>query len=212
MNDGAHATRRKWSLKGKAWTPTDNSTPAAKCAIRLWLLDNMKRTRTLECYGSEQSMFWQVWCKHAESVAGATGDALTYLRAANLDYDIFDVDCYGSPYEAIEIIGQRALPDRIAIAATDGSLRRSAMMRSKISSYLCEKGGFDNEDKRLKAAIFHRYPVFCRLVLERILSGWQIDQFAVKYAEGGAWKNATAYFGIILQRSQDTPAGVGPAA
>lgn len=195
------AVRKMKQFKMGKWKPTDNSTPGAKIALRLWLLEKIPGATVMELYGGGGVMNDQVWSERASAVTINEGDALKRLfEHDTLPQQVFDVDSYASPFEAIELIGQKATSTTVGVVATDGSLRRSAMMRTRISSYLVEKCGFDNASKTQKANIFHNYPSFLLQVLRAILPDWTVEAIAVKYAEGGAWKQATAYFAVVILR------------
>jgi hypothetical protein len=53
---------------------------------------------------------------------------------------------------------------------------------------------------KLMDVIYNKYPAFLRHVIKLIVPNYEIERLAVKYGEG-TWKQATAYFGVILKRS-----------
>ena len=115
----------------------DNSHPLEKAALREWVLTHISPARVLDVYGGNGLMFERVWKSKTENYRTADGDALEWLNTQKeFTENIFDIDPYASPYEALEIISQKATTMRIGIVCTDGTLRRVAMMRTRIPKFL----------------------------------------------------------------------------
>jgi hypothetical protein len=176
----------------------DNSHPLEKIALREWALTYISSARVLDVYGGNGLMFEKVWKLKAKSYRAAEGDALEWLQSQEeFIENTFDVDPYASPYEALEIIGQKSTLDRIGVVCTDGTLRRVAMMRTHIPAFLRARCGWPERSLTLMAGIYHQYPRYLRHVLACILPQWEIERLAIQYGKG-TWKQATVYFASIL--------------
>jgi hypothetical protein len=178
----------------------DNSHPAEKIALREWILTHISPAHVLDVYGGNGLMFERAWKSKAESYSSSDGDALEWLKS-NKEFteNVFDVDPYASPYEALEIIGQKATTERIGIVCTDGTLRRVSMMRTRIPEFFRERCGWPERSLTLMAGIYHQYPRYLRHVLACVLPQWQVERLAVQYGKG-TWKQATVYFAAILMK------------
>lgn len=177
----------------------DNSHPREKIVLREWLLTHISPARVLDVYGGNGLMFDRVWNLKAENYRVADGDSLRWLQSQNgFAENIFDVDPYASPYEALEIIGQKAGIVRIGIVCTDGTLRRVAMMRTHIPKFFQEHCGWPERSLTLMAGIYyHQYPRYLRHVLACVAPQWEIERLAIQYGKG-TWKQATVYFAAVL--------------
>lgn len=178
----------------------DNSHPIEKIALREWVLTYISPARVLDVYGGNGLMFERVWKSKAESYQSADGDALQWLQSQReFTENTFDVDPYASPYEALEIIGQKATTERIGIVCTDGTLRRVAMMRTHIPEFLRTRCGWPERSLTLMAGIYHQYPRYLRHVLACVVPQWEIERLAIQYGKG-TWKQATVYFSAVLAK------------
>jgi hypothetical protein len=178
----------------------DNSHPREKIALREWVLTHVPHARVLDVYGGNGLMFEKVWKLKTEAYRSIEGDALQWLQSqTELTENVFDVDPYASPYEALEIIGQKATPDRIGVACTDGTLRRVAMMRTKIPKFLQNQCGWPERSLTLMAGIYHQYPRYLRHVLACVVPQWETERLAIQYGKG-TWKQATCYYAAVLQK------------
>lgn len=177
----------------------DNSHPAIKIALREWAASMFINPSVLDVYGGGGMMFDKAWNKY--NYHQATGEALQWLNNNQCCYDIYDVDPYASPFEAMEIIFKKTTRKIIGFVCTDGCLRRAAMMRTHLPKFICDKCGWSNRDGSLMAAIYHQYPAFIRHVIKSIAPGWDIIKLAVKYGVG-TWKQATVYFACICEKHQ----------
>jgi len=178
----------------------DNSHPLEKIALREWVLTHISQAHILDIYGGNGLMFEKVWKSKGESYSSTDGDAIQWLQSrAELTENVFDIDPYASPYEALEIIGQKVALDRIGVVCTDGTLRRVAMMRTKIPKFLQDQCGWPERSLTLMAGIYHQYPRYLRHVLSCVASQWKIERLAIQYGKG-TWKQATVYFAAILTK------------
>ncbi len=176
----------------------DNSHPQEKIALREWLLTHISAATVLDVYGGNGLMFERVWKSKAENYRAAGGDAIQWLQSQNeFNENIFDIDPYASPYEALEIVGQKATLERIGIACTDGALRRVAMMRTRIPEFLRGRCRWPERSLTLMAGIYHQYPKYLRHVLACVCPRWEIERLAIQYGKG-TWKQATVYFAAVL--------------
>ena len=183
----------------------NNSHPCKKIALREWILTHISPAHVLDVYGGNGLMFEKVWKSQNESYRSAVGDALEWLQAqSEFTENIFDIDPYASPYEAIEIIGQKTTTERIGIVCTDGTLRRVAMMRTRIPKFFQERCGWPERSLTLMAGIYHQYPRYLRHVLSCVVPQYGIERLAIQYGKG-TWKQATVYFAVVLTK-RPTPA------
>lgn len=115
-----------------------------KVEIRRRLLDAIADAAVLDCFAGAGKMHREVWRLAADYVAcdlkWYRDDRLAYvadnrrlLRSIDLRaFSVFDLDAYGSPWEAAMIIAARrqVLPgERVAFAITDGSSLKIKMGR-----------------------------------------------------------------------------------
>lgn len=178
----------------------DNSHPREKIALREWALTHISPAHVLDIYGGNGLMFEWVWKLKAESYRAADGDALEWLSTqSEFTENTFDVDPYASPYEALEIIGNKATAEKIGVVCTDGTLRRVAMMRTHIPQFFRERCGWPERSLTLMAGIYHQYPRYLRHVLSCVVPQWEIERLAIQYGKG-TWKQATVYFAVILTK------------
>jgi hypothetical protein len=186
-------------MSGPRTIEKDNSHPLIKIRLRQWHIEKFNQDiSVLDVYGAHGLMFGKVWSKY--DYTPTDGDAIEWLEQQNcLGQDIFDIDPYSSPYDALLLIAQKASKDKIGICCTDGCLRRQAQMRGKMPRTLQTLCGWPLKDNHLFAAIYHNYPAFLRGILAKIFEGWSIGNLAVKYGIG-CGRQSTVYFAAILQR------------
>jgi len=184
----------------------DNTNVCAKIALRLWMLDLLSEKPTnisvLDVYGAFGMMYRQVWEKGAGRYEGSQGDALEWLETHDLNYDIYDIDPWGSPYEALAIINRKATLERIGIVATDGYLLRHGQMRGYISRVLQETMGWPKKDNSLLAAIYYDYSAFLRGILVKLMNRYDLQRLAVAKNRGkGKQGGNVAYFAGVFRVS-----------
>lgn len=188
------------AIKRKGRQPVDNSFPALKIALREWVVAEFMSARVLDVYGGYGLMYRQVWSRVSSSYEATDGDSLAWLQdRESLDYDLFDVDPYGSPFEALQIIAKRAIRNRIGLVCTDGCLRRQGTYRGNLPKVVEQTCGWGSENKALMASIYYNYPGHLRYLLRHLMPGWFIETLAVRYGKGGG-KHTMAYFAFILKR------------
>lgn len=178
----------------------DNSHPGKKIALREWVLTQIQSPHVIDVYGGNGLMFEWVWKSKSKSYRTSDGDALTWLQSQQkFTENVFDIDPYASPYEALEIIGNKSTAERIGIVCTDGTLRRVAMMRTRLPEFFRNRCGWPERSLTLMAGIYHQYPRYLRHVLACVLPQWEVERLAVQYGNG-TWKQATVYFAAILTK------------
>jgi len=176
----------------------DSSFSIQKVGLRWWLCDQMPASSVLDVYGGYGLMWRQVWERRATTYTATDGDALKWLEFHNLDYDIYDIDPWGSPWEALDRINQKSTKDKIGIVCTDGAVKRQGQIRGLMPKIIVEKLAWDTKDKRLLAEVFYHYPAACRQILRAVMPSHKIIALAVK--EHGGCGCGTAYFAAILQK------------
>jgi hypothetical protein len=181
---------------------TDNSHPVIKIALRQWIAEKFELPIVLDVYGGYGMMYESVWKVLAKEYLTSEGEAINWLDSQKrLGADIFDVDPYSSPYEALEMIGNKAIKKHIGIVCTDGCLRRQAHMRGHLTKFLEQKCGWDSSNKGLMAAIYYQYPSFLRFVLQKIMPEWKASSLAIKYGIGFG-RQSTVYFACLMEKIQ----------
>lgn len=118
----------------------DNSHDArrAKVELRQWVLREVQPARVIDVFAGDGEMYRDAWSKAAEYLGFderpihdarslMIGDSYQLLRAIDLRrWNVFDVDCYGQPWQALLIIAARrqwAAGEIGAVVCTDSSLR-----------------------------------------------------------------------------------------
>lgn len=113
---------------------TNNAKTDAKKKIRQKVLSLIDNPSVLEVYCGAGDMYYDVWHK-ANSYTGIDklkffderrticGDAIKAVSTINLDeFNIFDIDAYGSPYDVLKIIIERVPKNKkqYGFVITDG--------------------------------------------------------------------------------------------
>lgn len=113
---------------------TNNAKTNAKQKLRESVFDNMTDVSILEVYCGAGEMYKSVWHK-AKKYTGidkvkffderhtVCGDAEKAIRLVNInDYNVFDIDAYGSPYEILDYIVNKIDSNnkKIGFVITDG--------------------------------------------------------------------------------------------
>ena len=176
----------------------DNQFPAIKIKLRKWLLAFFNNPSVLDIYGGNGLMYKFVWKNNSEKYIAVDCDAIEWLNKNTCNFDIFDVDPYSSPYEAIEVIGRKTQKEVFGLVCTDGMLRRQAKMRGSMSNFLQKKMNWPRKDNDLFARIFYNYPGYLRLVLKELCQNYTVEKLAVKYGFGSSCD--TCYFAALLKR------------
>jgi hypothetical protein len=118
----------------RQWKPVDNTALGPKVEIRRRLLQELAAPSVLDCYAGSGEL-WRS-CYQGVRYLGLDRkrivdgrkvlqiDNREFLRRANLaEYNLFDLDAYGSPWHPFLIVlHRRKLPlgERLAFALTDG--------------------------------------------------------------------------------------------
>lgn len=132
----------------------DNSAPAAKIALRAWLVDQIQPARVLDCFAGTGQM-WRGAYQRTEFYLGLDRkvaptdarrliacDSLRYLRDRDVDiarFNLFDLDAYGSPYQHLAIICSRLrAKSAVGFVLTSGLGFNAAMnsMETKLLEYV----------------------------------------------------------------------------
>ncbi len=189
-------------ISGKTFTGKkhNNSNPFVKIKIREWLIQQMDNPQSiLDIYGGHGLMFKKVWSRFPD-YSISEGDAVKWLKQQELfKHDIFDIDPYGSPYEALLIISEKAEKNIIGLVCTDGALRFEAKIRGKLPKILLEKCKWDGTSRTLKAAIYYQYPKYLRFALKKLMPDWTLEKLAIKVAVGQG-KSGTVYWAGLFSR------------
>jgi hypothetical protein len=124
--------------KRKTHKLDENSSYDAKIKVRKFVVDSLKNKdpMILDCFAAKGKM-WELAYDKTPNYLGIDmklylddrkmicADNLSYLKSADLDqFDIFDLDAYGSPMNAIAIIAKRfqwRTKTEIGIVFTDGT-------------------------------------------------------------------------------------------
>jgi len=176
----------------------NNSHPLVKIAIREWILKYIDNPSVLDVYGGKGMMFEKVWKEKEKKYQASKGDAIEWLKnQKQFDQNIFDIDPYASPFEALKIITEKATLKKIGVVCTDGYLRRVSMMRTGLSKFFQENCKWPERSLTLMAGIYHKYPSYLRYVLKCIAPQWNIERLVIQYGQG-TWKQATCYFSVVL--------------
>lgn len=184
---------------------TDNAPIAAKQQIRLSILDKIKNPRVCEVFCGTGEMYRSVWHK-AEDYIGIDkrkffderiticGDAEKAIRTINLnDYNIFDIDAYGSPYNILSYIVQnRTEKGELAFVLTDGS--SMDLRLGRVSRGLRELSGIKNHILKRASNIHDELIIEVVKNIERI-TGKKSSDFVIAKGKTGA---AMRYYAFIL--------------
>lgn len=156
----------------------DNSWLNAKRAVRAWALGALGHVpaAAYEAFGSGGASTRWLRSVKCEKVDGCTGDAIKDLSALTwCEYEWFDVDPWGDPWEAIRIVGQRATAQRIALFVCDGYLPMVGRMRFPWPLSVRNNLGWRDDDDTRKAWVWYHYPAAFREVLACVMPGWVIE-------------------------------------
>ena len=113
---------------------TNNAKTNAKPEIRHRILSMIDSPRVLEVFCGAGEMYHSVWhmadrytgidkVKYFDNRHTICGDAKKAVKLIDVsDYNIFDIDAYGSPYDVLNIVLSRYQGDakRLAFILTDG--------------------------------------------------------------------------------------------
>lgn len=112
---------------------TDNANVSAKKELREFALTLHKNPRVLEVFCGEGEMYRSVWHKSKiytgidkrkffDERATICGDALKAMQLVDVnDFNIIDIDAYGSPYEIMANVAKNFSGDELTLVITDGT-------------------------------------------------------------------------------------------
>ena len=182
--------KREWWRTKKKPVKVHNSEKCveAKSEIRLAVFDELERVDVLDAFcGPDGVMYERVWC-NANTYVGIdrdwkmtdrrrrfVGDNMVVVGAIDpKPYNVFDLDAFGSPWEAAILLSKRrpfTRGERGAVILTDGCSMRSALgMATKAQKYLLgmkrlapKADGYDSIYRMMKAALLERWNLrLCR--------------------------------------------------
>lgn len=189
--------------KIKQWKQKNNSSPGLKVSIRKWVVSKMSGDLfVLDVYGGYGLMHSLLWKHVSKTYRSSIGDAMLFLEnEGTLQENVFDIDPYASPYEALFFVLEKAVCNEIAVVCTDGSLRRQCFMRSKIPLFIQKHTGWPRRDLSLMASIWYQYPAYLRFLINKLgVDRWEIKHLAVEYSKGTPRNQQTCYFAALLKR------------
>lgn len=182
---------------GPRTTHKDNSHPAIKIALRKWLISELKPKSVIDVYGGHGMMFERLWKDFEYSCS--EGDSIEWLNKQTiLDFDLFDIDPYSTPYEALEIVCNKTNKNIIGVVCTDGMLKRQAGMRGNFTKFIQKKCNWPAKDNTLMAGVYHQYPKFLRYVIKCVCPDFNIEKLAIK--TGLKQSQATVYWAALFTR------------
>lgn len=184
---------------------TDNAPITAKRQIRLSILDKIKSPRVCEVFCGAGEMYRSVWHK-ADDYIGIDrrkffderkticGDAEKAIRIINLnEYNIFDIDAYGSPYNILSYIVQnRTEKGSVAFIITDGSAMDLRLGR--VGKGLRELSGIKNHILKRASNVHDELIIEAIKNIERITGKAHSDFIIAKGKTGAAMR----YYAFIL--------------
>lgn len=118
-------------MKASLWKPRDNSMPSAKATLRRRFLP--ENASVLDCFCGDGEMYRLAYAGRIKSYLGLDMkrihdpklclliNNLSFLAKRNLSqFNVFDLDDYGSPWRQFYLILKREKPRPITIYMTDG--------------------------------------------------------------------------------------------
>lgn len=144
---------------------TDNSDPAAKVMLRQYFLKQEKENKILDLFQGQKIMYQHCY-KDATKYKGFDLKAANLLERANNkkailfenldDYNFFDLDAYGSPWELFfNIIIRLKEAKGVRFVVTDG-----LFLNNRYGSSTILQKAILNIPKRFKVPNFHRHYYF----------------------------------------------------
>jgi tRNA G26 N,N-dimethylase Trm1 len=187
---------------------TNNAKTDAKQKLRESVFLNMKNSNVLEVYCGSGEMYNAVWYK-AEKYTGIDkvkffdkrhticGDAEKAIRLVDInDYNIFDIDAYGSPYEILDyIVGKIDLKNKkIGFVVTDGV--NMDLKLGRVCKGLRRFIGYDFHIAK-RANVLH--DDFIKIVIDKIASRLKgkVENLLIAQGVTGA---AMRYYSFVINR------------
>ncbi len=184
---------------------TNNAKTTAKTDLRSNILKAIKNPCVLEVFCGSGEMYQAVWNK-ADRYTGIDkvkqfderhticGDARKALRIIELsDYNIFDIDAYGSPYDVLDdILTLREISKPVGFCITDGI--DMDLRLGRVCKGLRKFIGYEhNIAKRANNLHDQFIKIVCEKVAER-LDG-QVQNFMMATGKTGA---AMKYYSFLV--------------
>lgn len=187
---------------------TNNAKTNAKKELRQSVFSEIKNQKVLEVFCGSGEMYHAVW-KYAEMYTGIDkvkffderhticGDAEKAIRLVNVnDYNIFDIDAYGSPYEILNYIIDKIDDSnrKIGFVITDG-----INMDLKLGRVCLGLRRFVDYDHHIAKRAHILHDEFIKIVLERIKERLKGNISSFKIAHGNKGSNMR-YYSFIVNR------------
>ncbi len=190
---------------------TDNSNVSLKLAVRRWVSERIARPwRVLDLYCGEVGAMYQGIWREAETYFGVdkfrphklatTARMSAEVASQRLDlgrYNIFDVDCYASPWAVARRVLLRRGPGRLALVLTDGEDRALKKQGNEIIRATLGLGNLS--DLRLLV----RYRELVMGLMVRSLA----EMPAVRFLGGVKAETNThvTYLGLLFDKQEEEP-------
>lgn len=183
----------------------------AKLELRRWILDVVRPSRVLDVFaGIDGEMHRGAWYA-ADRYLGLderwspddmrdrlVGDSYQILRSIDLaPWNIFDIDCYGMPWEALLIVAARrswAPGEPGAIICTDSALRS----RFGFASH-AQVAAVGLADRKLGTPTPRQYHSMLRLGVARWAGASGVCVDAMRMVEGNRSGGAMRYFAVTFR-------------
>lgn len=184
--------------------PRDNTNFAAKVELRnIFLADAPTPTKILECYAGEERKLYNACYEGMDVTAldlkGGHGvkkiDNRIFIKRHADDYNFFDMDAYGSPYELlVTLAATRKSHDPFIVIVTDGlKLNLNYQHAPKIIQTTSNLSGKLNVPGLFK---FHNY--FIWYILKSISQKYDIEITNLRIANGDCGN--MKYFGFSARK------------
>lgn len=180
--------------KSNKKTNNHPKSEAAKIALRRHVLDGISQARVFDAFAGSGKMYRAVW----HEAAAYTGCDIKWfrdersvfvakcqrvMRAIDLaDYNVFDLDAYGSPWLQVRILAARrhlAPGEKFGLVLTDGSgLKLKMGQCPKAMAQLCgmDKSSIPGINRAHGLLIDQALAETCRLMGARIVARWEHDR------------------------------------
>jgi len=205
----------KIALKRERWALHTNTSIVDKVKVRHHVLEHLgiENPRILDCFCAKGEM-WREAYSSTENYIGLDlerfhdardtliCDNTRFLRQADLDqFDVFDLDAYGSPFECLAIIAHRlkwSRTKRVGIVLTDGT-----GMNSKLNAMNREFLGWIGAKTHMKTKVQMNNRenfIVAGMMRAAALADAKIENVLVAYKDkGGA---SMRYIGYIMSRGE----------
>lgn len=188
-------------------TKHDNSNPAAKIALRKHFLGAVPSPRVLECFaGVERQMYHAVYEGYDTTsldLKGGPGvvkiDNRQYLRRHADEYNYFDLDAYGSPFQGlITLVHYRQSEEPFVVVMTDG---QKLKMNYKHGSSITAAGANLPPDLIIPCLPLFQEEII-GYILRAIARRYALEITGAKIARGDTGN--MKYYGFIVRKCPDS--------